>query len=418
MERRPMLRAGVRSALMAVASLGGAQVAHSSNWDFNPRVELSGVFNDNYRLAQDSADKVRADGAMLDASLGMRLLTQTSEISLMPRVTTSYFPNDTSDDSTNGYLDIKGNHKLQKGDYGVVAQYANEEVIFSELLPANFPGIDLGQVVGSESGRVTALNRRELERLAPTMTYDITQRYHLHLDAEYLHASYDKNLFQQVGFQNIEGQAGLGYDISQKVTFLGTVIGTRYEPHNSDATNGYGVQSELQFHPTQIISYYVRLGALHSEAHVTGGDVSSTSITGGAGMTWTYQITQVVLDALRSVSPSSAGQVQNHSELRFRVIRALKPRLSGFVGARAIRLRSAVGGPIAVQGSDYLAATTGMEYQLTRSYRLAGEYDYTWQRFQGEPRAAANSIMVSIIYQPLSRFEPVPQLNGIPQERH
>src|SRR6185437_15865835 len=221
-ERRPMLRAGVRSALMAVASLGGAQVAHSSNWDFNPRVELSGVFNDNYRLAQDSADKVRADGAMLDASLGMRLLTQTSEISLMPRVTTSYFPNDTSDDSTNGYLDIKGNHKLQKGDYGVVAQYANEEVIFSELLPANFPGIDLGQVVGSESGRVTALNRRELERLAPTMTYDITQRYHLHLDAEYLHASYDKNLFQQVGFQNIEGQAGLGYDISQKVTFLGT----------------------------------------------------------------------------------------------------------------------------------------------------------------------------------------------------
>ena len=422
-ERKPVLQAGrARSAIVmvlaVVASLGGAQVAHSSNWDFNPRVELAGVFNDNYRLAQDSAGKVRADGAMLDASLGMRLLTQTSEISLVPRVTSSYFPNDTSDDSTNGYLDFKGNHKLQKGQYGVDAQYANEEVIFSELLPANFPGVGLGQVVGSESGRVTALNRRELERVAPTMTYDLTQRYHLHLDAEYLHASYDKNLFEQVGFQNFEARAGLGYDISQQTTFLGSLIGTRYEPHDSLATNGYGVQTELQFHPTQIMSYYFRLGALHSQANVPGGSVSSTSVTGGAGMTWTYQITQVVVDALRSVSPSSAGQVQNHNELRFRVIRALKPRLSGFVGARAIRLRSAVGGPLAVQGSDYLAATTGLEYQLTRSYRLAGEYDYTWQRFQGEPRAASNSVMVSIIYQPLSRFEPVPDLNGIPQQRH
>src|SRR5690349_17118763 len=77
-ERKPMLRAGVRSVrvvtrvvtLVVVGGLGGVQVAHSSNWDFNPRIELSGVFNDNYRLVQDSADKVRADGAMLDASLG------------------------------------------------------------------------------------------------------------------------------------------------------------------------------------------------------------------------------------------------------------------------------------------------------------------------------------------------------------
>jgi len=66
------------------ALLGGAQVAHSAGWDFNPRVQLGGLYNDNYRLAEDAADRVHAGGAMLDASLAMRLLTQRSELSLLP----------------------------------------------------------------------------------------------------------------------------------------------------------------------------------------------------------------------------------------------------------------------------------------------------------------------------------------------
>jgi hypothetical protein len=394
--------------------LWGVQGAHSANWDFNPRVQVGGLYNDNYRLAQDNP--VHAGGAMLDASVAMRLLSQRSEISIVPKVTGNYFPDDTQDNATNGYLDLKANTKTLKATYGVTAQYANEEVIFSELLPATFPGVELGQIVGSQSGRVNVLNRRELESVVPTMTYDFSPRYHLNLDADYLHVAYDKNLFEQSGFQNFQLTGGLSYDISQKSTLTGSLIGSRYEPDGGlEPTTGYGAQAELAFHPTQITRYYFRLGAIRSQAKVSGGGtVADTSITGGAGVTWTYQITQVVLDALQGVVPSAAGAVQNHTELRFRVIRALQPRLSGFIGARGIRLR---GGPVATQGSDYAAATTGLEYQLTRSYRLAGEYDYTWQRFQGEPHAASNAITLSVIYQPLSRYQPVPDLNGLPIAR-
>jgi hypothetical protein len=407
------VRATVGALLLGTA-LGGAQVAHSANWDFNPRVELSGLYNDNYRLATDAADKVHVAGPLLDASVGVRLLSQTSQLSLVPRITSNYFPHDTSDDSTNGYVDLTANTRGLKSTYGITAQYANEEVIFSELLPASFTGVGLGQIEGTGSGRVSVLNRRELENLAPTMTYDFTPRYHLHLDADYIHASYAKNLFEQVGFQNYQLQAGLAYDISQQTTFTGSLLGMRYEPVGSPPTNGYGVQTELAFHPTQILRYYVRLGAQRSQADVNGRSIDNTSVTGGAGVSWTYQITQLVLDALRGVEPSSAGQVENHTEVRFRVIRAFQPRLSGFAGARLLRLRGTVGGALAVQGDDYVAATTGLTYQLTRSYRLTGEYDYIWQRFEGEPRASSNAVTLSIIYQPLSRYEPVPELNGLP----
>ena len=407
-----------RHAVPFGVALMACEAAHASNWDFNPRIELGGMYNDNYRLAQDAADKIHAGGALLNASVAVRLLTQTTEISLVPRINSQYFPSDTQDDSTNGYLDMKANHKTLKANYGITAQYANEEVIFSELLPADFPGVQLGQIVGSESGRVTVLNRRTLERVAPTFTYDFTPREHFNLDAEYLHAAFDKNLVQQFGFNNYSVQAGMGFDVTQKVTFTGSLIGTRFEPDVGNGnTNGYGIQTQVDVHPTQIMRYYLRLGAQRSSADLTDRTVTNTSVTGGAGVSWTYQITQITVDALRGVSPSSSGSVVNHSELRFRVLRALRPRLSGFVGARAISLRGAVGGGVAVQGSDYVAATGGLEYQLTRSYRLAGEYDYTWQKFQGEPNAAANAVMLSIIYQPYSRFEPLPDLNGLPMGR-
>ncbi len=409
------VRAAVAAVLASIA-LGGAKVAHSANWDFNPRIELATLYNDNYRLAEpDTPDRVHAWGPTLDASLGMRLLSPTTEFSLVPRVTSNYFPDDTADDSTNGYLDLNAKGKGLKSQYGIAAQYANEEVISSELLPGGFPGVGLGEIVGTGSGRVSVRNRRELENVAPTFTYDFTPRYHLHLDADYLHASYSKSLFEQVGFQNYQLQAGLAYDLSQQTTFTGTLIGTRYDPAiGSQPTNGYGLQAEMAFHPTQIIQYYVRLGAQRSQADVNGGSIANTSVTGGAGVSWTYQITQFVLDAVRGVEPTSAGQVENHTEVRFRVIRAFEPRFSGFIGARALRLRGAVGGPLNIQGDDYFAGTAGLQYELTRSYRLAGEYDYIWQRFQGEPRAASNAFTLSIIYQPLSKFEPIPDLNGLP----
>ena len=413
-----VVRLAARAAAGFATGLAVIAPAVASSWDFNPRVEIGGMYNDNYRLAQDAADKVNVSGATLDAQLGMRLLTQTSEIALVPRITSSYFPNDTHDESTNGYFDLKAGHKTLKGNYGIVGQYANESVIYSELLPASFPGVGLGEIVGSESGRVSVINRRRLGRLAPTMTYDLTPLRHLHLDAEYLNATFDKSALQQIGFKNFMARAGMGFDLSQKTTFTASVIGTRFEPDGLNITNSYGVETQLDVHPTQITRYYFRLGAVRSVADFPTGHISSTGLTGGAGVTWTYQVTQYVLDAVQGVSPSSSGAVVDHSEVRFRVVRAFRPRLSGFVGVRAITLRGAVGQGLQVQGSDYLAGTGGFEFQMTRNYRLAGEYDYTWERFQGEPNAAANAVILSIVYQPLSRYEPLPDLNGLPAERH
>jgi hypothetical protein len=402
---------------VAGALIGLTARAHANAWDLVPRIEAGGMYNDNFRLAEGSVPKTSVYGPYIDASLDAILLNQLTKLEIVPRVHSTYFPGDTADESTDGFLDIAGEHKTLTSDFTLLAHYANESVIFSELLPATFPGVALGQVVGGESGRVSTRNRRQLEQVAPGFTHDLTQRSHLDLEARLDRATFDKSEIQQVGFTNYRGQAGWIYDITPREDVRIDGIAGRFVPERGgNDTNRYGADIQWDKQSTQIARLYMRIGADRTEAQTSIGTIGKTAITGGAGVVWNYPLTQIVLDVLRGISPSAAGAEVTNDELRFRVLHAFRPRLSGYVAVRGVRLRGATDQRVlAIQGEDYLAAEAGFEYQITQKYRVAFAYDYTGQRFQGESSAASNAIRVSVIYQPLNRFEPLPEFTGVPQ---
>jgi hypothetical protein len=192
---------------------------------------------------------------------------------------------------------------------------------------------------------------------------------------------------------------------------------------------------------SQIAHFYARLGDNRSRSDVTttttvttppirrglpptvtqvttSGVVTTNGVTGGVGVELRYQITEVTVDFLRSLSPSDVGAQVVHNELRFRVLHAFAPRFSGFLGVRGVRLRSSSShAGLTVTGEDYLTAESGLDYQITQSFRVEAKYDFIWQRFQGTPSASSNAVGLAVIYQPLSRYEPLPEFTGIPQER-
>ena len=99
------------------------------------------------------------------------------------------------------------------------------------------------------------------------------------------------------------------------------------------------------------------------------------------------------------------------------MVKALAPRLYTVVAARYVRVRGASDTILGIVGSDYVAASGALQYQLTRNYRLSGEYDYTWQRFEGEPNSRSNSFTVSVIWQPLSKYNPIPDYTKLQLDR-
>lgn len=402
----------------ALLSLGHGS-AYADNWEMLPRIEGGGIFNDNYRLAEGSADKLQVYGPYIDAQLDAQLVSPNSKLQIVPRVHATYFPTDHEDQSTDGYLDVDDDYKTLRSEFTGVLQYSNQTVIYSELLPATFPGVALGQVVGGASGRVSINNREQLVRAVPSYTYDMTQRVHLNLGGEYDHASFSKSVVSQVGYDNYTAVGGLGFDVSPRSVLTVSGVGSRFLPQDiGHNTNTYGAQLQWDLQETQVSHFYARVGANRIAAQTAVGTVNENGITGGVGVELRYQITEFTIDALRALSPSDAGAVVVNNELRFRVLRALSPRFSGYLGVRGIQQRGSSEKPgLTIQGEDYIAAETGFAYQFTQSVRLEGKYYYTWQRFQGEPNADSNAVTLAIIYQPLSRYEPLPELMGIPQER-
>lgn len=405
--------------LGAGALLGLAPGARADSWEFLPRIQAGGTFNDNYRLAESDADKLQVYGPFIDAQLAADYVTPRGKLEIAPRVRSNYFPADHADQSTDGYLSIDGEYRTLRSRFTGLAQYSNESVIYSQLLPATFPGVQLGEAVGGETGRVSISNREQFTRLVPDYTYDLTQRTHLNLQAEYDRATFDKSALQQVGFNNVTGQAGLLFDVTQRSTITVSGEGGHFSPESGGSSARlYGANLEWDLRQSQIMQFYARIGDTHTTADTSKGSVAVNGITGGVGVQWRYQITEVVLDVLRAVSPSSAGNESVNDEIRFRVLHAFQPRFSGFLGARGVRVRGVSNEEgLAVQGQDYFTTEVGVDYQITQSYRLEATYDYIWQRFQTEPSAKSNAVALSIIYQPLSRYEPLPELTGIPQER-
>ena len=427
-------------ALGAGALLGLTAGARADNWEVLPRIEAGGLYNDNYRLADVAGQKLRVYGPYIDAQLAMDLLSPTSKLDIVPRVRSDYFSTDHSDQATDGYLDIDAEHKTLRSDLSAVGEYANEEVIYSELLPATFPGVALGQTTTTTAGRVNINTRQKLLRGAPQYRYDLTQRAHLNLNADVDHVTYAQGATQQIGYNSYTGSAGIAYDVSPRSAFTVSGLGTHFDPQTGgDKTNTYGGQVEWDLRESQIARFYARVGYNRTNAHVTTTNTvitgprghtvttvtSSTStvgtngVTGGVGVDLRYQITEVTIDALRAIIPTSQGIVMTDQELRFRILHAFYPRFSGFLGARGERLSGGAGaGANAFTGDTYATGEAGFDYQITQSYRIEAAYDFTWQQFPGSPTATSNAVRLAIIYQPLSRFEPLPEFTGIPpQER-
>ncbi|MFP5250110.1 MAG: hypothetical protein ACLGP3_09815 [Acidobacteriota bacterium] len=405
-------------ALGAGALLGvGSGASGAANWEWLPRLEGGATYNDNYRMAEIPSQKQMVYGPYIDAQLAADLISPRGHLDIVPRVVSNYYPNDTADNSTDEFLNIDGDYTGLRSELKGVAQYYNETTIISELPPATFPGVNLGQVVGGATGRVSFRNREQFSRIAPEYLYDLTQRTHLDLQADVQHASFGKSLIQQYGYNNYTGRAGLRFDVTQRSKLAVRGVYSRFTPQVGSDTDRYGIEMQWSMRNSQIMQTYLRFGANRLAAQTPQGTINSTGFTGGAGVEWNFQITQVVIDALREITPSDAGSVITNDELRFRVLHAFEPRFSGFFGARALRVRGASSKPgFAIQGEDYVTGELGLEYQVSLNFRVQGTYTLTWQQFQAEPSAQSNAVGLAFIYQPLSQYQPLPEFTGIPRE--
>jgi hypothetical protein len=349
-------------------------------------------YSDNYHL-DHPGEETDVSGAEADAGVTFRTVDPRTNFEITPRINKTYFPNDKEEDSTDYYLTAGFSDVTPRRRIDVPFLYSQEDVVDSELPDAE--GGELGEPVEGDSGRFLVRNRRDFFRIAPSLSYDLSQRYRMEFEAHYLQADFDSQLpGAQQDFSELGAGAGFGFLTSPRSALLLRALVSQYD--TSTTTDAYGGVVEWNTQYSEKSRAYVRLGAQQTKPENRSSD---TNLIAGAGGQWASQRNRLFLDFTRSVGPVSAGTVVERHQLRLRIDHDVSPRFALRAGARFSRDEEIENGTYPTR--EYAIGEVGFEWRWLRTLSLIGTYNYRWQEYEDEPADAdATGFLIGIVYEP------------------
>jgi hypothetical protein len=392
--------------VVAVSLIWICPAAVAADWEVLPVITAGAYANDNYTLSPDTVDPVEVEGAQIKAELALHARTQLTRFSLTPRIESMIFPDEEEWESNDYYVRLDWTHERERFLAGLRADYSDETTVKSEL-PSDQDGGGLGDPDGGDGGIVAVDNNRRRVQVRPKVSFELTERSSLLVDAGYVDADYDQESATGTsGFEQISGAIGIGFATTPTSTVSARAIASNYE-RNVDGvtTDSYGVELERLSRLTDVTQWYFRVGVEQVDvpSTVPGEESSSeTGFDGGIGADWAFsELTRLFIDATASVEPNASGRIVQRNQLRLRLQREFGPRTSGWIGGRYHTddtLSEEVAGTF--RDRDYAIASLGFEWRFSRDFSLVGQYEARWQEFEDGPSTSSgNAFQLSVLYQ-------------------
>jgi opacity protein-like surface antigen len=230
----------------------------------------------------------------------------------------------------------------------------------------------------------------------------LTERLGLELGFGYQDVSYDDQIAdEREDYSNLDGSVALRFRTSPTKSIAIGVGASRFEPDDGTSTDSHTLTAEWSNQMSEVSQVFVRGGASRVESgDGMGGSDWNTGFTGGAGVRWSFEVTQVFLDVNRYLDPNASGRMVERDQLRFELRRQVSPLTTIFLNARGIRDSQARNDDI-FQKREYAATGMGFAWRMTQKFTLGGGYRYAWRKYDGDPNdAASNEFYLGITYEP------------------
>ena len=383
--------------LLAGTAALDASTAYSADWGIEPRVELGAIYNDNYEMATLDGTELEVYGPLLDAQVTFRRSGPIDDLSLVPRILATYFPDEKDHDYTDYHLTGSWLHRGERTRSDFRARWSHETVFQSELPGTGIIG-DLGDPDEGDTGRVTVRDSRDYFTFREELSYRLSDRTTLEGGAGYQVAEYDQtDPTARTNFKNLRGFAGLGWALSPTSTIKLLASAAQFEPDSGDDKTTYTGGLEWRRVVSESQRMYARAGVRNTDRESSS---SETGFSGGVGAQWSFEVTDVFVDLTTTLDPGGTGSLVERDQLRLNVTRQVTPRLDLNVGARLFR-ETALGDEPGTDDLDYAAGSLGIEWRLSQQVALAAKYELLWQEYHNEDSdARANIVTLSMIYAP------------------
>jgi hypothetical protein len=397
--KRGVAAAGIAS-IAACATAGAAEV-----W-YQPVVTLSSSYNTNVDL--DPVDRQTAVGYFADVATNIDIATRTSENVIQPRLLYNYYPSVTRRNRLEAFLNSYSRYQWQRDKFTLVGFFdhrddANAEQVGATTNPVN-PGV--GEVTPG-TGHTQVGTTRNYLIIDPTWSHTLTPLSSIGIAAEYQGMRYSPASAGHLDFNYYQGRLFYAKTIDLRTDFAIGAYGSRYQSTTIDSksTSG-GVQLNGGYNWTQVLRSDLTVAWQHTKFEETDPRVqNSNSNPWSADLSTVYkqQTSSYRVTIGRTIYPSSSGGLFATDQIRGQYDRDLTQRMH-FTGAvRAFRDRTTVGG----SGNDRRTYVTGfvrLEYLVTPTIFIAGNYTYIYQKYQFDVNSAnANIAQIQFGYRGLER---------------
>ena len=385
----------------------GATQATAADWSFDPRVGAAYVYNDNHRLTDVEGTEIDVSGASLDAQLAMRAATQRSLFLLTPRLRSTFFPSDESEEADDQFVRMFARHATERTltsldvDYSRVVTlgyyFPEANVTSDDVLGDPDRGVGLGQ-----SGR----NRQDRLVLTPRFAFDVAERQRLHFQVEYLDVTYDEQVpGDRVDFENVLFAAGYRYALTETSAIMLQGGYATYDPADGNSTEVQGLNAEWRNVLSDTAEIYVRAGANRVESISNSGKSSwDTGFSGGTGVRWTFEVSDVWLDASTSLDPDSSGDIVTRDQVRLQFTRRLGPMTRLTLAGRVMKDTGAGDAEATFDDRTYATGNVGLEWRFAKQWSVSGSYNYQWREYdEADTDAESNAFIIGIAWEPNRR---------------
>jgi hypothetical protein len=376
----------------------------AQQWLLTPEIEIGAHHVDNPRLSEDTETDA-ITGGLLDAGLAFRRNTQTSTLLLRPRAAIFRYSDAPTEDSESYFLDFGADTENQRSTWRIDGNYRQEQVFRGETTSADFDDI-ADDEVQTGTGRTFTRRQRDLWRLNPGASFELTQLTSLRVDLSYLDVQYDlEELGEAVDYNDSRIEAEVARSLSQHSEISAGVFASRYDPQNVDReTDSTGARVRYQQGVSDISTFFVDIGVQESRSETADPDfeLSKTSFLWNLGLERQLEVTNWRFEIGRRVTPSGSGALVERDLVRAVMDHQLQPRWALRLSAVALTTDSVADDDVISSANrDYLQGRAALAYQWTRNWTVEGLYSLTHQDFADIPGdAQEHELRLSFIYRP------------------
>jgi hypothetical protein len=390
------------ASVAAAGMLGAGGVAHAADWSFDPRITLNSDYDDNNRLTHVPGEEVEVFGAEFDGQVAMIARTPRTDFRFMPRVRATFYPDEPDEETDSEFLTLDYEFRGQRHRGAINADYSRRETL-GRFLPDDFDdGIGGDPGSGDDLGVSTERNVQNRLSVTPDISFELTERSLLEFGLGYLDVKFDEQVEgDREDFTSVSADAAYRYLLSETKSVALRVRGRQYDPADNVATDSQAVEVEWANRLSETSQFYIRGGSDRvEEIDDLGQSDWNTGFTGGAGVRWEFEVSELLFEATRGLDPNSSGRLVARDELRLRYAHSISPLARVLVSVRGVKDGSTNSQDV-FQERRFVTASLGFDWRMTRQFTLGGGYQYVWRSIEEEPEdARSNRLFLGVTWEP------------------